>query len=193
MGRLTQRRLPTRPPDLVPIKVSAAHARYLFHGCDPDYIANVCHGACCTMKTQPLVVVTTPEEARALRAQFGRRVAVKGVITPTCDNRCPFHTDEGLCSIHFDGKPTGCHESPWTLTVKNTLIVRNRYRRLVCFTHDGLIPAYQAFADGLTRLFGEAEAARITVHLEAGGGDLVAYMSRAVWERVTLKNVVLRA
>lgn len=192
MGRLARDRLPGRQPALVPVRVSAAHARHLFHGCDPEYITNVCHGACCTLKTTPLVVVVTEAEGKALRGQYGRRVVAKGKVTTTPDNHCPFQGGDSLCTVHTTLKPTSCHESPWTLTKRNTLIVRNRYRRLVCFTRDGLIPAYQAFADGLVRLFGADEAARIIAHLEGGGGDIMALMPLAVYQRVRVKNAALK-
>lgn len=192
MGRLDRDRLPGRQPSLVPVRISAAHTRYLFHGCDPEYITSVCHGACCTLKTAPLVVVVTEAEGKALCDQYGWRTVTKGKVTPAPDNHCPFQGEDSLCTIHATLKPTSCHESPWTLTRRNTLIVRNRYRRLVCFTRDGLIPAYQAFADGLVRLFGADEASRITAHLDAGGGDMVAMMPLAIYRRVGSKNAALK-
>lgn len=188
------------PLDPMPVKVSAKEARIRFHGCDSDYITNVCHGRCCTVSSgkakgqtapMPLVVVTTDEEADRLRAKHGPAAVVDNVIAVTPKNRCPFHTAEGFCTEHFADKPTSCHESPWTLNPNNTLIVRNRYRWLECRVKHGQIPAYLAFADGLRRLFGPDEAARVTAHLDAGGGDLTAYMPLLAYIRVKAKSHVL--
>lgn len=190
------------PLDPMPVKVSAKEARILFHGCDTEYITTVCHGRCCTVTSRKgrggvgsipiaLVVVTTDAEADALRARHGPEIVVDNVITATPDNHCPFHTGEGFCTEHFADKPTACHESPWTLNPNNTLIVRNRYRWLECRVKHGQMPAYKAFPDGLRRLFGADEAARITVHLDAGGGDLTAYMPLLTYLRVKAKNRVL--
>jgi hypothetical protein len=82
-----------------------------------------------------------------------------------------------MCGLHgTSDKPFGCIASPFTLNANDTMIVRNRYRALKCFKAEGAIEAYKAHAGSLRRIFGEEEAARITAHLDAGGGDLEATM-----------------
>lgn len=181
--------------DVVQVRVSAKSARLGFHGCTEDYIRNVCHGRCCTtsMPTGALVVVDDAE-ATALRVRMGRDVVHGHLIDVTRDRRCPFHEASGLCAIHATDKPTGCHESPFTLNDRDTLIVRNRWKRLVCFK-DGAppLPAYLAFRSALDSLFGKEEAVRIVAHLDAGGGDLVAWMPVVNYLRVRAKSKILRA
>ena len=155
------------------VKVSAKSARQIFHGCEPGYIRDVCKGACCRSSSGPILVTLLPREEAAQRA-LGLRVS-DGLLEPAA-RRCP-HQEAGsnLCGIHGDGEPFGCVASPFMLTARDTLIVRNRYRLLRCFK-DGVLPAYRAFATSLELLFGPVEAARIAAHLDGGGGDLPAAM-----------------
>ena len=69
------------------------------------------------------------------------------------------------------GKPFGCIASPFTLTKRDVLVVRNRYRLLRCY-RDGVLPAYRAFASSLVLLFGADVANILTEHLDRGGGDI---------------------
>jgi hypothetical protein len=62
------------------------------------------------------------------------------------------------------------------LTPRDTLIVMNRYKRLVCYKAAPALPAYLAFRTGLALLFGDVEAQRISRHLDEGSGDLTAAM-----------------
>lgn len=155
------------------VKISAASARQIFHGCEPDYIATVCLGACCRSSTGPIIVTLLPREEGRQRA-LGLRVQ-DGLLEPAA-RRCPHQASpSNLCGIHGAGEPFGCVASPFMLSSRDTLIVRNRYRLLRCFK-DGSLPAYQAFRTSLVLLFGEVEAARIVAHLDAGGGDCQAEM-----------------
>lgn len=165
---------------MVAVKVSAASARLPFHGCEPDYIRDVCKAACCRSTTAPggcLVTIHPTEEIR-VRAR-GADVA-GGFIVPVA-RRCPFQaTDTNLCELHGTGeKPFGCIASPFTLNANGTLIVRNRYKLLRCYDDGPRLPAFVAFRASLDLLFGLAEAARICLHLEAGGSDLRADMPAA--------------
>ncbi|MGK2898570.1 MAG: hypothetical protein ACSLE9_07765 [Burkholderiaceae bacterium] len=158
-----------------PVNISAAMARQIFHGCEPDYIANVCHAKCCESSTQPggTLITVLPGEELALRARGGE--IIDGLLQPVA-RRCPMKTEADLCGLHdTPDKPFGCIASPWMLTKRQTLIVRNRYRLLKCY-RDGTLPAYRAFASGLVLMFGAAETERITAHLEAGGGNLLVWM-----------------
>lgn len=161
----------------VPVKVSAAMMRLPFEGCSPDYIRDVCHGRCCHLPKHPFgtIVRVEPDQAPALRK---RGAVVKGGVLQTVDKKCVFHAPEtGFCNLHGTAdKPRNCIQSPFILTTRDTLIVRNRYRMLICFKAAPALPAYRAFRSALNLLFGDQEAQRIVDHLEVGGGDLIAQM-----------------
>ena len=156
----------------VPVKVSAKMARQLFHGCDPDYIANVCHASCCQSSVHPsgTRIAVHPSEVDGL-VQLGATVT-DNYIDPV-NKRCPFKSPAHLCGLHGTGsKPFGCIASPFTLTATDTLIVRNRYRSLRCYGAG--IPAYVAFRSSLDLIFGPDEARRVCDLLDGGGGDVSA-------------------
>ena len=174
------------------VHISPVQMRQRFHGCTPEYIANVCHSSCCNAPTKPLgvfVAITTKEQA-AVEARGG--VVIDHLLQPREGERiCPFKTDACLCSLHFTpDKPVGCIVSPFTLTTKDTVIVRNRYRLLKCYKDDRdgpAPPAYVAFRASLDRAFGKAEAARICDILDDGWGDerFTAEMLDEVYETLT--------
>jgi len=160
------------------VKISAAHMRQIFHGCEPDYIRDVCHGACCRSSTEPSGVRIALLPAEVERFTGKGLPVVGGYLQPVPgQRRCP-HQQAGsnLCGLHdTPDKPFGCIASPFILTARDTLIVRNRYRLLKCY-RDGELPAYRAFAASLVLLFGREEASAITRHLDSGGGDISAEM-----------------
>jgi hypothetical protein len=165
----------------VAVKVSAAMLRLPFEGCSPDYIQNVCHGRCCHIKAHPqgTVVKVEPDQAKALSG----RVKIIKLVLQTVDKKCVFHSTLGFCALHgTPDKPRSCIQSPFILTKKDTLIIRNRYRRLICFKAAPALPAYKAFRPALDLLFGQPEAQRICDHLTNGGGDLTAYMITARYQ-----------
>lgn len=157
------------------VKISAASARQEFAGCRPDYIRDVCHARCCDAPSSPVGTMITihPTEEPRIVALGG--TVIDGMLQPREGERvCMFRDDAYLCTLHEDeDKPFGCVASPFTLNRNGTLIVRNRYRQLVCFKDGDRIPAYRAFSDSLDLIFGTEEAARITAHLDSGGGDLI--------------------
>lgn len=158
------------------VKVSAASARLRFHGCDPDYIRDVCHASCCQSSTAPSGIMVTihPSEQAAIEARGA--VVRDGLLQPReGEKRCPFKTSADLCGLHgTSDKPFGCIASPFTLNRNGTLIVRNRYKSLKCYDDGPRLPAYKAFRASLDLIFGPAEAARVCDHLDAGGGDIAA-------------------
>lgn len=83
---------------------------------------------------------------------------------------CPFQQEDGLCSLHGTGaKPFGCISSPLVLTASDTLVIRNRYRRLKCYTSGGTAPAHEVFRSGLELLLGSAELVReVCARADAG-------------------------
>ena len=118
-------------------------------------------------------------------------------LLQTGDGPCTFQ-DGGthLCGLHTGpDKPFGCIASPFTLNDHDTLIVRNRYRQLCCYTDtraDGTqLPAYIAFRASLDLIFGPDEAARVCDHLDAGGGDLDAVMPRST-HRILVDNDAIK-
>lgn len=168
------------------VNVSAACARLRFTQCGPACIAaNGCGGNCCDAPSREsgCLVTVHPSEQRSLEARGGR--VVDGLLLPKPGGRgCPFKMN-GLCLLHDSGaKPFGCIASPFTLNRNDTLIVRNRYKMLPCYRgpdrNKG--PAYRVFASSLILLFGEPEAARMTTHFDAGGGDFAGLMPAAKYE-----------
>lgn len=161
---------------LTHVRISAANARLEFNGCDPDYIRDVCHGACCRSKSAPGgALVAVSERQRPLVEEQGAAVA-DGLIVPV-GGRCPFQGDNFLCRIHgTPAKPHGCISSPFALNRRGTLIVRNRYKLLRCYRAGPRLPAYVAFRASLDMLFGPEEAESICRHLDGGGGDCLGKM-----------------
>ena len=170
------------------IKVSAAMARQPFHGCEPDYIRDICKGACCRHSKRGAVVHILPKE-RDYIVSRGGKITADDLLVPV-DNQCGFQTSDNLCGVH-ERKPFGCRVSPFTLNKKNTLIVRNRYRLLKCY-RDGDRPAYKAFKESLVELFGEQTTEHITSHLDAGGGDIMVEMNEEKVAAIKAKNVASR-
>ena len=173
----------------VTVKVSAAMMRQKFNGCDPDFITNVCHAACCRSSTggTDIFATVTPGEEPGI-ISLGAVVANSKVLPRDGETQCPFIGTDSLCTIHFTPyKPMGCIISPFQLTNRNTLVVRNRYRRLKCYNYGKKIPAYRAFRASLVLLFGEDEVTKLTKHLDDGGGDI--YMSLSLKKYNVMKFV----
>lgn len=174
------------------VKVSAKSARALFHGCDPEYVRNVCHGSCCRSSASPegTIVYVAPHE-RAGVESHGGRIRPDGLLI-TNNKRCPFQNSDDLCDLHGTGaKPLNCIASPFTLTPNGTtLVISYRYRLLNCHKRDGTIPAYVSFRASLLGLFGLDETDRITRHLDAGGGDIMATLLPGVHSQLMARRDV---
>ena len=161
--------------EFIDVKVSEKMARLLFHGCDEDYVENVCHSSCCDSTTSESGTLITIHPAEQEKIEKHGGVVVGGMLQPI-NRKCPFKDGRSLCMLHnTDAKPFGCIASPFTLNDNSTLIVRNRYRLLKCYG-DGGKPAYVVFRTSLDLIFGKIEAERICVHLDSGGGDIIAKM-----------------
>lgn len=174
--------------DTVTVKVSAAMARLRFNGCEPDYIANVCHGACERSTSSPTGTMITIHDSEIKRIEELGGVVIDNMLQPRTHGVCPFQEEGYLCSLHFTpDKPFGCIASPFTLNKNNTLIVRNRYKLLKCYEAGRKLPAYKAFTASLVLLFGQEEADKIVAHFDAGGGDYFALMARKT-QRMLLEN-----
>lgn len=163
--------MPTEP---VLIRVSVASMWQRFFGCEPDFIKDVCHSRCCDAPSKPggSMVTIHRSEREAIEARGGT-VGDDGFLVTEAG--CNFKTDAFLCSLHTTpDKPFGCIASPFTLNAKDTLVVRNRYRRLPCYIrqaehdHATYPPAFEAFRAGLDLIF-EDEAVRVVEYLEHYG------------------------
>ena len=176
---------------MIDVKVSAKSLRGRFNGCDSDYIANVCHGACCRTSSHPdgIIVSVDPSEVDLVTSgPIPIQLTSKNMVVPV-NKRCPNQTEQNLCAAHgTPHKPFGCIASPFTINKNHTLIVRNRYRLLKCYNDGKKIPAYIAFRDSLVALFGEENTQRIEVHLDAGGGDLQVPMGDKIAALLLKKN-----
>lgn len=177
----------------VRVRVSARSARLPFNGCEPGYIKNVCHAACCRSKSAPGGALVTVLPSEALRL-IDRGAEIRDNVVVPAHGRCYFQGgDTGLCLLHDTGdKPFGCIASPFTLNANGTLIIRNRYKLLVCYNDGPRTPAYRAFAASLRLLFGDAEAGRLTRWLDAGRGDMDARMPAETYRMVRAVNDNLR-
>jgi len=148
--------------------------RQLFHPCAPDFIANICKASCCRSSTDPTgiaVTVTGLTEAQRIEKRGGTVDRQTWRIQPV-NKRCPFQDPEThLCTIHDDDEPFGCIASPFTITNRGTLIVRNRYRLLRCYRAPGAIEVYRAHRRSLNVILGNDQAAELTAYLDAGGSD----------------------
>lgn len=162
----------------VEVTISAASMRQLFHPCSPEFIADVCHAKCCESASAPggtLIVIHHTEQS-AIEA-IGGQVEWGVLRSNPATHKCPFKTEADLCRLHGTAdKPFGCVASPFTLTKRDTLIVRNRYRMLRCYKAEGAMPAYQAHFISLVRLFGYRQAVDIRARLDSGEGDMTAEM-----------------
>lgn len=177
----------------VTVRISAKSARLTFNGCDEDYIRNVCHGRCCESASQPTGTLITvhPFEQGPLIAR-GARIVNNVLQNRPGERKCMFKTGDGFCGIHFTpDKPFGCIASPFMLNPKGTLVIRNRYKMLICFKAGPKLPAYVAFRASLDLIFGHQEAARICQHLASGGDDLPARMPRSSYAVLMQRETTL--
>jgi len=161
----------------IDISISAATMRQLFHPCTKDFISNICHAKCCESSVAPSGTLITihASEQKAIET-LGGCVDKSGFLQPRSgERRCPFKTTNDLCGLHgTTNKPFGCVASPFTLSRRGCLIVRNRYRLLKCFKAEGAIPVYKAHSGSLFAIFGNIEGQRLVTHFDNGGGDTSA-------------------
>lgn len=139
-----------------------------FNGCEPDYIRDVCHAACCRQSKGGISVAVTPLEVYAL-ARRGATIT-DGLIEADSRDMCPFQmSGTFLCDLHGSPtKPFGCQVSPFILTSRDTLVVRNRYRLLKCYDDGRRLPAHEAFRGSLVALMGPKSTQVIVDRITAG-------------------------
>lgn len=163
-----------------PIKISAKSMRLLFHPCTSEYIRFKCHGRCCE-KSGGGTMITIHESERQKVEELGGRVEGNFLTPNPATGKCVFKTPEGFCGIHEKGQPFGCKCSPFTLNPKGTLIIRNRYRLMICFKN-GQLPAYKAHKRALAAIIGEAQADNLEKYLDAGGGDKILLIEDKIFD-----------
>lgn len=175
---------------MIKVKVSAKMARLPFNGCDPEYIKTTCKASCCQSsqsKTGTMISVL-PEEVAGLTA-LGVGIIGNMLQPAPGEKKCPFKCVNQLCSLHnTEHKPFGCIASPFTLNASNTLIIRHRYIMLKCYNDGAKMPAYKAFRASLDLIFGMAEAERICALLDAGSGDVAAYITEEVYNKLVTND-----
>ena len=126
-------------------------------------------------------MITIHPSEKEQTEKLGEKV-VNGILET--GDKCPFKTSEDLCSIHSD-KPFGCMASPFTLNARDTLIVRNRYRRLRCFrVKEGKVAVYIAHRISLDMLLGKKEAQRVIDYIEKNRCDLMAEISMENYQKL---------
>ena len=180
--------VPQDTADSISITISAKNARLEFQGCSPDYIKTVCKGRCCWIATKTKEVYTTvyvEEDQQAAIKSHDGTFNEHGILVTDEDGKCHFQDRvSGFCKLRLEQvngesiKPHSCSISPWVLSKKGRLFIRNRYKLLRCYKMEPRVPAYRAFRSGLVVLFGEEEVARIVAHFDGGGGDYPVQLSR---------------
>jgi len=167
------------------VKVSGKSLRQMFHECDVEYVSTVCHGRCCE-GSKGILVTVHPLEVEKYEALGA--VIQNGFIEADGRGLCPFKTDDGRCATHED-KPFGCRASPFTLTKKGTLIIRNRYRLLRCYSCDNSKPAYSAHRWSLEQIFGAAMTDKIVEAAAQGVDDIEATMDDGIYQMLLDNDV----
>lgn len=180
--------------ETIPVKVSAKSARLNFIQCGPECIEKKgCKGNCCDAPTEPTgcMITVDPSEEEKIKAH-GVEIS-NGLIQPKLGCKgCPFKKNDGLCSLHgTDDKPFGCIASPFKFNKNGTLVIRNRYKFLPTYDRENGKPAYQVFRASLDKIFGEEQAAAICQHLDSGGGDYMAEVSKEVWDKMAGREAIL--
>ena len=144
------------------IKVSVKWMRAPFKPCEPNYIKRVCKGRCCESSKGAAIVSILPDEVGRIN-DYG--AGVKGGLINT-EGRCPFKTDDHLCSIHGDRQePWGCKASPFVINDNDTLVIRHRYIHFPCYNASGSKPAYISHRRALEVVVGAANAASIAARM----------------------------
>lgn len=164
------------------IKVSWKSASLLWNGCQLDYIKNTCGGRCCKDGKGNSHIAIMPSEEENIIKLGG---AVKnGLLVNKAEGGCPFW-EKGLCTIHFTGhKPLTCWTSPFTLNDNNTLIVKNRNKKLICYNQQPQIKTYKAYYQSLLYMFGADIADEITRRLDNTNEDFYIEVDRASVENI---------
>lgn len=178
----------------VAVKISSKSARLPFHGCEPAFIRDVCHGRCCDAPSRPTGTLITIHPVEQPRIEAQGVVVQGGLLQPRPGCRvCPFKTPEHLCGLHGTPiKPFGCIASPFTLNGNDTLIVRNRYKLLPCYKAGPQIPAYRAFAASLHLLFGHQGGQEVIDRLDAGEGDFTMPMDERIHAMLRQNDAIKR-
>jgi hypothetical protein len=170
----------------VPVKVSAASCRLRFIPCGPECIAKGCTARCCDAPTSEIGIKVYVSDLEAERLALRGAVVKDNFIQPRPGERlCPYKTAGHLCSLFRDpDRPLGCIVSPFMLNKTGTLVLRNRYKLLPCYSKEEGKPAYKVFHGSLLAVFGLVRTLKLAEHLDAGGDDLIVKMDEAMYDRL---------
>lgn len=169
------------------VKISNKSLKLLFHECTPEYIKNVCKGRCCESSTRGTVITIHPSEEKRITRCGG--IIKAGLLQTT--GKCTFKTEDNLCSLHISGmKPFGCVASPFTLTKKGTLIIRNRYKLFKCYKDTDKKPAYIVFGASLDKIFGVDTAQVICKTLDNSDVDFYINMPKESYEMLITNDKI---
>jgi hypothetical protein len=178
----------------VALKVSAKNARLRFIECGPACIAQGCEAKCCDAPTSTTGIRITihPSEVQGITNRGGV-VDQDGYLLPRPGERlCPFKGEDHLCTLHGSpDKPFGCRASPFMINKNNTLIIRNRYKLLPCYTKDGGQPAYITFFSSLVDIFGLKSANILKDHLDNGGDDIAFTIPYDTYDLLSKREEIL--
>jgi Fe-S-cluster containining protein len=160
------------------IKISTKWLSHNFE-CTVDYIKSTCHGRCCTGGSRVLIALLPDEEE--WHRNNGMIVENGLLQSGVKKNRCPYQTDEGLCSIHDSPhKPFGCIISPFRI-IGTTLVIGNRYSLMRCHGHG--LPSYITFRASLDKIFGAEESQRIVDNMPATD-DFTTTISKDIFNKL---------
>lgn len=159
-----------KPTEII-IKLSVPMLKQMFHPCEISYIISTCKGRCCEGTNRIMVIIHETEREQI--EKLGGKVE-NGFILPDFRGLCPFKENKGTCKLHPDDKPFGCKASPFTLNKNNTLIIRNRYRLLRCYSCDNSLQAYKVHAWSLQQIFGLDEYEKIVIKIENSNQSIFA-------------------
>lgn len=144
--------------------ISGKCLREKFQICNLEYIKSVCKGRCCE-SSNSIRVIIHPSELKKIELLGGK--VKNGFLISDERGLCYFKGKDHLCKIH-DQKPFGCRASPFTVSSKGMIIIRNRNRRLRCYKGDNSFPVYVSHRESLEHLFGYDETERIINNVIAG-------------------------
>lgn len=157
------------------IKVSAPMLRLRFIECGPTCVARGCTAKCCDAPSRPsgMHVHLALDERDEIRQRYEVEIDADGFLQPAPLCRgCPFKTADYLCGLHNTSvKPFGCVVSPFMLSTRGVLIVRNRYKLLPCYDRYHGDYAYRVFRHSLVEIFGWDVTDELMAHLDTDTDD----------------------
>lgn len=158
-----------------------------FVKCEPEFIKEVCKGACC--KGVKRVCLMPGEHGQIERA--GGKIEKRLLVSP---GTCPFLNSESLCSLHLRGlKPWSCKISPFVISdnrPKLKLFIHSRYLRQPCHRTEGE-PAWKIWRPSLELIFGQNYYLLVKT-LETVSTDFVMPIEAEVLNRLIYRRDIMK-